>query len=119
MRIACRMEGDDATAKTLETATVNFKSPLYRSDTQMADAMVKYKTLGFPLRWIAENMGMGPEEVERLMRMVEEESHDTNLEALTRSLEADNDPTGAVQPTAQPPVGDGGESDAPQLVENQ
>lgn len=119
MRIACRMEGDDATAKTLETATVNFKSPLYRSDTQMADAMVKYKTLGFPLRWIAENMGMGPEEVERLMRMVEEESHDTDLEALTRSLEADNDPTGAVQPTAQPPVGDGGESNAPQLVENQ
>lgn len=116
LRIACIMEGDDATANVIESARVDFKSPLYRSETQMADAMSKYRTLGFPLRWIAENMGMGPEEVERIMHMAEEENHDTDLEALTRSMEAINDPTAGIQHQDQQPGGDGRQDD-PQTLE--
>ncbi|MBW3088820.1 phage portal protein [Bifidobacterium sp. 82T24] len=96
-RLAARIEQDDATARIIETAKVDFSSPLYRNETQMADAMLKYQQLGFPLQWIAERMGLGADEIDRIMRLKQDETRDPELEALNRSLrigEADATTTG-------------------------
>lgn len=86
-RLAAIMEGDDYTAQVIESSTVDFASPLYRNEAQMADAMLKYKQLGFPLQWIAERMGLGAEEIERIMALKRDEDTDPELEALSRSLQ--------------------------------
>lgn len=52
-----RYENDVAEADIIADSKVQFATPQYRSETLMADAMLKYKQLGFPIQWVAEQMG--------------------------------------------------------------
>lgn len=45
----------------------------YRSEAQRADALVKKRQMGYPLRWIFEQDGNSPEEIDRIMAMLKEE----------------------------------------------
>ena len=63
---------DEAKAKTCRRGTVLWADTQFRALGQKVDALMKLKTIGFPLPWIAEQYGLEPPEVERVMRMAEE-----------------------------------------------
>ena len=82
-----RYENDVAEADIIADSKVQFATPQYRSETLMADAMLKYKQLGFPIQWVAEQMGQSSDEVQRIMRMRADEMADPELESLNRALQ--------------------------------
>lgn len=66
--------GDDrAKAKAIRSAQVLWKDVENRSDAQRADALLKKRTIGYPLRYLLELDGLPPQEIERVMGMVDEE----------------------------------------------
>lgn len=85
--IAMRYENDANEADIIADSKVQFATPQYRSETLMADAMLKYKQLGFPIQWVAEQMGQSSDEVQRIMRMRADEMADPELESLNRALQ--------------------------------
>ena len=85
--MAMMLEDDEESARILEDSKVVFATPQYRSEALMADAMFKYKKLGYPLQWIAEQMGQSPEDIKRIMRMVDDENHDPEMAEIARSLQ--------------------------------
>nr|DAK50866.1 MAG TPA: PORTAL PROTEIN [Caudoviricetes sp.] len=85
--IAMRYENDTDEADIIADSKVQFATPQYRSETLMADAMLKYKQLGFPIQWVAEQMGQSSDEVQRIMRMRADEMADPELESLNRALQ--------------------------------
>jgi hypothetical protein len=60
----------------------------YRSEAQMADAMLKMKQVGFPFEYIAERYGLGPDEVKRVMAMRQAELAADPLAAAVESMQA-------------------------------
>ncbi|PLS26030.1 phage portal protein [Bifidobacterium parmae] len=121
--LAMRIEGHADQADIIADSKVQFATPQYRSETLMADAMLKYKQLGFPIQWIAEQMGQSSDEVERIMRMRTDEAHDPELEALNNALRIgggtdDGDITDAGgQPTPPRDIGAGGDPRGGQNME--
>lgn len=85
--MAMTLEDDEQSARILEDSKVVFATPQYRSEALMADAMLKYKRLGYPLQWIAEQMGQSPEDIKRIMRMIDEENSDPEMAEIARTLQ--------------------------------
>ena len=101
--MAMTLEDDMESARILEDSKVVFATPQYRSEALMADAMLKYKQLGYPLQWIAEQMGQSPEDIKRIMRMVDDESRDPEMTEIARSLKVGGvDDGDAGEPVGQP-----------------
>lgn len=104
LRLTALTEGDADGATVVAASKPVFASPLYRSDTQLMDALLKAKQIGFPTRWLFEQYGLSPDEVERVMRMAEEEAMDTDLENATNALkelagnDGDEDTGGSTAP---------------------
>lgn len=90
LRLAALTEGDTTGALAVENSRVIFASPLYRSDAQLMDALLKAKQIGFPFAWLAEQYGLGPDEVSRVLLMQREEAEDPELAKIARTLEARN-----------------------------
>ena len=67
-------QGEDAKAKACRAGTVMWADTQFRALGQKVDALMKLKSMGFPLQWIAEQYGLEPPEVDRVMQMVEEEA---------------------------------------------
>lgn len=65
---------DEAKARACRRGTVMWADTQFRALGQKVDALQKLKAMGFPLRWLAEQYGLEPPEVERVMRMVEEQA---------------------------------------------
>lgn len=59
----------------------------YRSEAQMADAMLKMKQVGFPFEYIAERYGLGPDEVQRVLEMRKAELAADPLAAATAAMQ--------------------------------
>lgn len=79
--------GDDAAkAKQIRGGQVLWKDIENRSDAQRADALSKKKEMGYPLRYILEQDGLSPTEIDRVMAMVEAERDDPNLAHLLRPV---------------------------------
>lgn len=73
-RLIAKAQGaPDARIKALSAGKLLFADVQYRSEAQKADAMVKYRTIGFPFEWIAEQFGLEPDEVARVVAMRERE----------------------------------------------
>jgi hypothetical protein len=66
----------------------------YRSEAQMADAMLKMKQVGFPFEYIAERYGLQPDDIQRVLEM--------------RKAELAADPLAAAQAAMQMPVNGNG-----------
>ena len=73
LRLIALVRGDEGLAAKTALATINWKNPAIRSESQLADALLKKKQLGYPLRYIAELDGLSPDEIDRVMKMVDEE----------------------------------------------
>nr|WP_246318510.1 phage portal protein [Leifsonia psychrotolerans] len=78
--------GDQALARQARLSTISWASAEIRSDAQLADALVKLKSIGFPLEYLMELYGLGPVEIERILAMREQELLDPQLAAATREL---------------------------------
>lgn len=59
----------------------------YRSESQMADVAVKMKSSGFPTEYIVERLVVEPDEVERIMKMIEAEQARDPLLAAQRAMQ--------------------------------
>jgi hypothetical protein len=60
----------------------------YRSEAQMADAMLKMKQVGFPFEYIAERYGLGPDEVKRVLAMRQAELAADPLASAVEAMQA-------------------------------
>lgn len=81
-RLMALATGDKKRAERVATAKVLWKKPQYRSEAQLMDGLAKMRTIGFPIQWIAEEYGLGPEEVARVMNMIRDEQTDPYLALL-------------------------------------
>jgi hypothetical protein len=75
-RLIALAMGDEAKAKAVRSGTVVWDDFQYRALGQKVDALTKLHTMGFPFEWIAEQYGLPPLEVERVVRMREAENPD-------------------------------------------
>lgn len=73
-------------ADSIKTAEVQWADAAMRSDAQRADALIKKKQVGYPLRYLLESDGHGPVEVERILKMRREELAEDPLSAATQQI---------------------------------
>jgi hypothetical protein len=106
-RLVALVQGDVSLAKAAKLATITWANPEIRSEAQLADALLKKKQLGYPLKYLMEIDGLDPLEIERVMGMVEEELNDPQLAAAMRGLDDSSSVSGAV-PEAAADSGDDG-----------
>lgn len=71
MAVAMRLPADEV---NLIAAGVPMWADIqYRSEAQRADALVKKRQMGYPMRWILQEDGRTPEEIDMIMDMIREE----------------------------------------------
>lgn len=97
--------GDQAEAKARAclAGTIDWKDIQFRSLAQKADAYAKLQTIGFPFEYLAEQWGLDPEEVARVIKMRKAEAEESPVAAIARGL-ADN---GVPGDEDEPPEGGG------------
>jgi hypothetical protein len=69
-------QDDVAKARAVRGGRVLWKDVENRSDAQRADALSKKREIGYPLRYLLELDGLPPQEIDRVMRMKEDEALD-------------------------------------------
>lgn len=84
-KVALAMD-DQRRAKAALSGTVMWRDPQFRAMGQKVDALLKLKQLGMPLRWICEQYGLEPAEVERVLTMKAEEAAADPLGVITAEL---------------------------------
>lgn len=71
-RLMARASGaDDKRIQAINAGRLIYANVQYRSEAQMADVAVKLKSAGFPTEYIVERLVVEPDEVSRIMKMVE------------------------------------------------
>lgn len=86
-RLIALAQGDARKARACRSARVVWKDTQYRSLAQKVDALAKARTMGFPFAWIAEQYGLEPAEVRRVLRMREAEQRDGQLDDILKKTE--------------------------------
>lgn len=69
-------KGDGGKAAAVRGGKVLWKDVENRSDAQRADALSKKAQIGYPLRYLLELDGLPPQEIDRVMKMREDEQGD-------------------------------------------
>lgn len=93
------VRGEEAKAKACRSGTVMWADTQFRALGQRVDALNKLKGMGFPTRWLAEQYGLEPQEVERVMEMIEEQAA---MDPLGSVLGEKPSPAPKSPPTARP-----------------
>lgn len=86
LRLVSLALGDEARAEAARTATLLWRNIQYRSEAQLADALLKKRQIGYPVRYLLELDGLGPDEVDRVMAMLADEQSDPLGERLLREV---------------------------------
>lgn len=81
-RLIALAQDNNEKAKAVRSGTVVWDDFQYRALGQKVDALSKLHTMGFPFEWIAEQYGLHPLEVERVVKMREAEQRDPQLDEL-------------------------------------
>ena len=87
-------QGNDTKAKAIRGGSVMWADVESRSHAQMADALVKLKTLGFPFEWLALRYGLTPTEVADVIAMRQRESDMDPVQAIAHELGRGGPPRG-------------------------
>lgn len=87
-RLVALALGDAAKAEECRTGTLLWSNIQYRSEAQLSDALSKKRQIGYPVRYLLELDGLDPDEVDRVIAMVEEEQRDPVGEQLLEGLGA-------------------------------
>lgn len=80
-RLMALVKDQPAQAEQVRLATIAWQNPEMRSEAQMADALVKKKTIGYPFRYLMELDGIAPTEIDRILDMVKDEEEKAILDA--------------------------------------
>lgn len=86
-RLMALAMNDERKALAVRSGTVVWDDFQYRALGQKVDALQKLKDIGFPFEWIAEQYGLHPLEVQRVLAMREAESRDDQLDELIKRAE--------------------------------
>lgn len=73
-RLIALAMGDKALAQATRLAKVDHMNPEIRSEAQLADMMVKLRSIGFPLQYLMELYGVDPLDIPRVLDMVKAEA---------------------------------------------
>jgi hypothetical protein len=73
-------------AEECRTGTVGWRDAENHSQAQRVDALQKLDAIGFPFAWIAEQYGLSPSDVARVMEMKKTELEDDPLATVARQL---------------------------------
>jgi hypothetical protein len=87
-RLIALAMGDKELAMATRLAKVSHMNPEIRSEAQLADMMVKLKSIGVPLEYLLELYGVDGFEIERILAMKEQEDNDPQIAAANRTLAA-------------------------------
>lgn len=75
-RLLALAAGDTQRAAQIAVGRPMFKKLQYRSEVQLMDGLIKLRQAGFPFEWIAEEYGLSPEDVQRVVEMKRDEAND-------------------------------------------
>ncbi len=78
-RLVALANGDEALAEAVTFAKVTHMNPEIRSEAQLADMLVKKKSIGYPLEYLMELDGIEPLDIPRILEMKREED-EANLQ---------------------------------------
>jgi len=85
-RLGALVKGDDELARAAARGTVKWKDTESRSESQLADSLTKLKDIGFPFEYLAERYGLDDTELDRVMKMREDEANDPLLAQVANNL---------------------------------
>jgi len=88
LRLVAMVLNQSGLADQARLATLVWKNREIRSESQMADALVKKRQIGYPLEFLMELEGNDPATIGRVMAMVEQEQADAQLDRAVRELNA-------------------------------
>lgn len=91
MALAMRRPSNEVDA--LAAGKVMWQDIQYRSEAQRADALLKKRQMGYPLRYIFEQDGLDPEEIDRVMEMIRDENLSDPMAALQYAQNSAEPPT--------------------------
>lgn len=93
-RLMALAKGQEGLAEDLRRAEVTWKQTAVRSESQMADALLKKRQVGYPFEYLLEQAGESPTEVARIMEMVRRENDDPYLaQLMTKDAAANAEPS--------------------------
>lgn len=87
---ALAMGRSEKEADAIAAGTPMWADPQYRSDAQRADALLKKKQLGYPMKYLLEQDGLPPHEIDRVMKMIKEEQEQDPLGVINRMATTGN-----------------------------
>jgi hypothetical protein len=93
-------QGNQAKGKALRAGQVLWADTESRSQSQLADALLKLKQIGFPFEFLALRYGLTPAEVTDLLAMIEREGAADPVAELTRVMA--QRPAGSPEPAPVP-----------------
>jgi hypothetical protein len=76
--------GDSGKAAAVRGGQVLWRDVENRSDAQRADSLQKKRAIGYPLRYLLEQDGLSPADIDRVMGMVADEATDPILAQITK-----------------------------------
>lgn len=78
-RLIALAKGDQSLAAAARLATIRWANPEIRSEAQLADALQKKRSLGYPLEYVMELDGLDDRDIARVLAMVDDEQADVRL----------------------------------------
>lgn len=72
-RLSALAKGDMSLAEEVQLATIVWKDPAIQSTSQLSDALLKKRQIGYPIEWILEQDGVDPYDMQRILRMISAE----------------------------------------------
>jgi len=101
-RLIALAMGDKALAQATRLAKVDYMNPEIRSEAQLADMMVKLKSIGVPLQYLLELYGVEPLQIPRIMKMAQDQANMNLNFGVNNAL---NDGSDSQDQSATPDVG--------------
>lgn len=84
--LVAKVIGDEKLQAYARQAEFRWAGREIRSESQMADALLKKKQIGYPLEYLLELDGKSPAEIKRIMRMAQQEATDPQIDAAMRGF---------------------------------
>lgn len=94
-------QGNESKAKAALSGRVRWRDIQFRALAQKVDALQKLKDIGFPFEWLAEEYGLEPHEVARVLKMKEKEAELDPVGEIVRQMGAQGQPA---DDDGQPPA---------------
>lgn len=79
-RLIALVVEDEGLAAQAQLATIKWENPEIRSESQLADALTKMKSIGYPFEYLMEYAGQSPTDITRILKM--KTAEDKRLAAL-------------------------------------